>query len=250
MGILRRLAEKGKSRGNSQHDDRYNDGYYASAREAAIRILKAAGAPSPGRGYYNFKKWTVRGKRADTGRMNTVSVFAADAGAAREEGRRLRNMAGPIEVTPEEPKPAPMIEELGIRLPADAIYEDWFELENSAFSFDAPMSPVFYNYLTDCKIPVSRVAGRTTGAHRLLSACDDRGKAMFYAYAVDCCIHGTEPGDIRLSPRAYLYENFADDALKDKKLLTSIVKRAAEDFWKPNKKTNAWTYTFEWLGVH
>lgn len=244
------LAEAAKSQKNPQPDDRYNDRYYASAREAAIRILNAAGAPFPGRGYYNFQKWTVRGKRADTGRMNTVSVFAADAGAAREEGRRLRNMVDPIEVAPEEPRPAPMIEELGIKLPAGAIYEDYIDLENSAFNFDAPMSPVFYIYLTSCKIPVSRVAGRTTGAYRLLSACDDRGKAKFYAYAVDCCIHGTEPGDIRLSPRAYLYEKFADHAVKDKKLLASILKRPAEDFWKPNKKTNAWAYTFEWLGTH
>jgi len=221
------------------------------AQDAARRLIAAAGRPAPDLGFYNMPKWKVSGKKRSTGRKNTVEVRAADEAAAKAAGAALRDLMEPVTVAllPFEEKTRS--EELALSLPAGTGADDVWALELSIDAGDVEPTPgAFYDYLTSAGVPVSRLSGRGRAVDALLATLNSRERAAIYAYFVDCALRGQVPGNIQASPRWPVYQTFAELAVKEPKVKSSISGRSGSDYWKPNKQTTAYKYTADYLINH
>lgn len=114
--------------------------------------------------------------------------------------------------------------------------------------YDPPIPAAFMSYLRETGQDDPRYSGRYNALECVLIGLpDDKERAVFWAYAVDCALHNQILGNILHSPDYYKYRTFAEYASRHGDILQSIAARQARDYWSPTTTTKAYKAAAEYL---
>lgn len=110
-------------------------------------------------------------------------------------------------------------------------------------------SPEFAKYANEMGIHFSRFVGADSLFNAVVNSLDERDKVAFFAYCALCSYHRFDIGNLLTSQyKEKLYE-FADMALQDAALLTSVAQREPSDYHSPHKGTKAYKAVAEFFGL-
>ncbi len=110
-----------------------------------------------------------------------------------------------------------------------------------------PIPPRFLEYLKETGQYDPDMRGRDDAIGYVLAGADDRKRALFYAYAVDCSRHRREMGNIDAEDGRDLYEAFADQAIASPEFLRSLHRMGTWDYWSPSENTTAYKMASLWF---
>lgn len=119
--------------------------------------------------------------------------------------------------------------------------------ENTEY-YDPPIPPGFMSYLRETGQDDPRYSGRYNALECvLIDLPDDKERAVFWAYAVDCALHDQIMGNILQAPDYFKYRSFAEYASRHGDVLQSIAARRSRDYWNPTTTTKAYKAAVEFL---
>jgi hypothetical protein len=113
---------------------------------------------------------------------------------------------------------------------------------------DPPIPPGFAEYLKEIGQDDPRYSGRYNALECvLIEMPDDKARAVMWAYAVDCALHGRTMGNILDAPDFYKYTAFSEYACLHGDVLKSVSDRRAREYWNPTTTTKAYKAAAEFL---
>jgi len=114
--------------------------------------------------------------------------------------------------------------------------------------YDPPIPPGFAEYLKEIGQDDPRYSGRNNALECvLIEMPDDKARAVMWAYAVDCALHGRTMGNILDAPDFDKYTAFSEYASLHGDILKSVSDRRAREYWNPTTTTKAYKAAVEFL---